>query len=252
MVATTVMFIHGMYMNGTSWAPWRERATARGFDSIAPSWPFHEGEPAALRADVPAGLGSLTFGEVTDELKRVIDGLPERPVLVGHSIGGLLVQKLVNDGFARAGVAISSAPPAGVITLDPVFFRANWPHINPFAGSAPVLMTKERFHFTFCNTMSRAESDAAFDEFVVPESRNVPRSTLTSQGRIDFTRAHVPLLMLTGDSDHLIPVGLARTNAKRYAPAIELREFANRAHFICNENGWEEVADAAFDWIEAL
>jgi pimeloyl-ACP methyl ester carboxylesterase len=253
MPATThIVFIHGMYMNGHSWQPWARRAAARGYQSHTPSWPYHDGEPAALRARIDPGLGSLTFGAITAHLKGVIDRLPERPILVGHSIGGLLVQKLVNDGYAAAGVSISPAPPQGVFTLDPHFFRANLPHTNPLAGNRPVVMTRKRFQYTFCNTMSAAASDEAFEQYVVPESRNVPRSTLTAQARIDFKVPHVPLLLVAGDSDHLTPLSMIKRNARAYqanGSVLEFKEFTNRSHFICNQNGWEEVADYAFDWL---
>jgi pimeloyl-ACP methyl ester carboxylesterase len=247
-----LVFVHGMYMNGASWQPWVEPASAAGHRCHAPSWPFHEGEPADLRARPAAGLGALTFGAVTDHLKAFLDTLPERPVLIGHSIGGLLVQKLVNDGYGLAGVSISSAPPRGVLSLDPHFFRANWPHLNPFAGNRPILMTPERFHYTFCNTMTAAESLSAFEQYVVPESRNVPRSTLTAQGRIDFGRPHPPLLFVTGDSDHLTPPAMVRRNSRAYRPTagtVEFTPFAGRSHFICNQDGWQEVADHVLTWV---
>jgi alpha-beta hydrolase superfamily lysophospholipase len=246
----TIVFIHGMYLNRLSWQPWVDRAAARGFDAIVPCWPFHDGPPAVLRDIIPPQLGLLTFGDVISSLKEAIGDLPERPLLVGHSIGGLAVQKLLGDGYGRAGVAISSAPPQGVMSFAPDFFRANWPHINPFAGNRPIRMTKARFHYTFCTTMTRAESDAAFDELVVPESRNVPRSTLTSQAHVDFAVDHLPLLMLAGDTDHLTPEALVRKNAARYRRPVEVRSFAGRAHFICNQPGWEEVADATFEWLD--
>ena len=245
----TIVFLHGMYLNSRSWQPWMERAASRGFATIAPDWPFHDGPPAVLRDNIPPQLGELTFGDVVASAKRVIDELPERPLLVGHSVGGLLVQKLLNDGYGAAGAAISSAPPRGVLSFAPDFIRANWPHINPFAGRRPIEMTKERFHSTFCTTMSRDESDAAFDELVVPESRNVPRSTLTAQAHVDFAAEHVPLLMLAGDSDHLTPESLVRRNASRYRHPVDVGTFAGRAHFICNQPGWEEVADVTFDWL---
>jgi len=251
--AAPLVFVHGMYLNGVSWGPWVERATARGHVCHSPSWPFHDGRPADLRAHIDPALGKLTFGAITEQLKAFIDTLPERPVLIGHSIGGLLVQKLVNDGYASAGVSISSAPPRGIVSFDPHFFRANFPHANPLAGNKPVVMTLDRFHYTFCNTMSPEESAQAFETYVVPESRNVPRSTLTKQARIDFRAPHVPLLFLAGDQDHLTPLSMIRKNVKAYqAPGsvVELKEFARRSHFICNQPGWEEVADCAFDWIE--
>lgn len=248
----TVMLVHGMYMNSTSWDPWLSVAEQHGYDTVVPSWPMHEGPPATLRANIDPGLGKLTFGEVVDHLKAVIDTLQEPPMLIGHSIGGLAVQKLLGDGYGTAAVAISSAPPQGVLTASPVFLRANGPHINPLAGDNPVIMTKERFHYTFCNTMNRDESDAAFELYVVPESRNVPRSTLTHQGRIDFARSRGPLLMLAGDRDHLTPAGLILSNARRYKQPVEVREFTQRSHFICNQPGWEEIAASAFEWLDAV
>ena len=247
-----IVFVHGMYMNSVSWEPWIERAKARGFESSAPSWPFHDGPPAQLRANVPTGLGMLTFGAVVDHFKEILSGLATPPVLIGHSIGGLVVQKLINEGFGALGVAISPAPPQGIFTLDPTFFKANFPHINPFAGNKPVIMTPERFQYTFCNTMSAADSKAAFDMYVTPESRNVPRSTLTQQGHVDFARAHAPLLVIAGDSDHLVPQALIEKQVKAYTgPGIvDFKAFDHRSHFICNQEGWEEVADFAFDWVQ--
>jgi pimeloyl-ACP methyl ester carboxylesterase len=247
-----ILFVHGMYLNGESWDPWVERASARGIHSSAPSWPFHEGRPAELRADVRPGLGKLTFGDVVAFLKALIDGMPHPPHLVGHSIGGLAVQKLLADGYGRSGVAISPAPPPGVISYSPHFLRANWPHINPLAGDRPIIMTRERFRYTFANTMPAADSDAACDRFTVPESRNVPRSTLTSQARIDFRKPHPPLLVLTGDADHLTPPGMVRRNAAAYSEPVECEVYTGRGHFICNEPGWEQVADRAFDWITSI
>ena len=250
-MAPHVVFIHGMYLNGQSWQQWVERFTAAGFTCSAPSWPYHDGDPKTLRSVIDPQLGDLTFGAVTDHLKGIIDELPERPFLVGHSIGGLLVQRLASDGYARAGVAISSAPPQGVISFSPHFLRANFPHINPLAGNKPVLMTHERFHYAFANTLSRADSDAAFEAYVVPESRNVPRSTLTSQGAVDMSRPHVPLLFVAGDSDHLTPASMVAANVRRYAGSegtVELVRLSRRSHLLCNEPGWEEIADLALDF----
>jgi len=218
-----------------------------------PSWPYHEGDPAALRAAIDPALGSLTFGVLTAHYQALIDALPARPVLIGHSIGGLLVQKLVNDGYAAAGVAISPAPPQGLFSFEPHFFRANFPHVNPLAGNKPVIMTKERFRYTFCNTMTPQESDEAFERYVVPESRNVPRSTLTSQAGVDFRKPHVPLLLIAGDSDHLTPLSLIRKNAKAYRKSggvLDFQEFNGRSHFICNQPGWEQVADYSLTWLD--
>src|SRR5664280_2442094 len=251
--ARTLLFIHGMYMNALSWQPWVDRATAAGLRAEAVSWPFHEGNPAALRARIDPALGRLTFHDVVEHHKRLIDALPERPLLVGHSIGGLVVQRLVNDGYAAAAVAISPAPPRGIVSLSPHFLPANFPHVNPLAGNRPVVMTTGRFHYTFCNALSRADSDEVFLRYVVPESRDVPRSTLTRHGSIDFRRAHVPLLLVTGERDHLTPLDAVRRNARAYrgdAGSVDLKVFAGRSHAICQQQGWEDVADVAFGFLK--
>jgi pimeloyl-ACP methyl ester carboxylesterase len=247
----SLVFVHGMYLTGASWTPWVERAEAAGWHCHAPSWPYHEGDPAVLRASIDPRLGRLRFGDITTRLKALVDRLPAKPVLIGHSIGGLVVQKLVNDGYARAAVVISSAPPRGVLSFDRHFLRANFPHTNPFAGSKPVVMTRERFRYAFANTSSGEEADDLFERYVVPESRNVPRSTLTSQGSIDFGRDHVPMLFLAGDADHLTPAAMVETNVRRYAGSagrLDLVRLRGRSHLLCNAEGWEQVADLALDF----
>ena len=251
-MAPHVIFIHGMYLNGQSWQPWMDRLTAAGFTCSAPSWPYHEGDPRQLRSTVDPWLCSLTFEAVSEHYKRLLDDLPQPPILVGHSIGGLVVQRLVSDGYGIAGVSISSAPPPGVISFSPHFVRANFPHINPLAGSRPVFMTPKRFHYAFCNTMTRAASDEVFKRFVVPESRNVPRSTLGHTAKINFDAPHAPLLFLTGNRDHLTPVAMVRRNARRYNAdqgKVDFQEFEGRSHYICGEPGWTDVADAAIGWV---
>jgi pimeloyl-ACP methyl ester carboxylesterase len=253
--STVVVFVHGMYMNAVSWQPWEQFAGERGYTTHAPSWPYHRGRPADLRAHVDPGLGRLTFGRVVEHYMKVLDTMPERPVLIGHSVGGLAVQKLVNEGYGAAGVVISPAPPRGIISFDPHFVRANFPHLNPLAGNRPIAMTPQRFHYAFANTLDRRHSDALFEQYAVPESRNVPRSTVTGQGALDFSRPHVPLLFLGGDDDHLTPLPMVLRNAHAYRRSqgrLDVREFASRSHFICNEPGWEAVAQHAFDWLQAL
>jgi pimeloyl-ACP methyl ester carboxylesterase len=253
--STVVVFVHGMYMNAVSWQPWEQFAAGRGYSTHAPSWPYHRGEPRELRARIDPALGRLTFGAVVQHYMKVLDALPERPILVGHSVGGLAVQKLVNEGYGAAGIVVSPAPPRGILSFSPHFVRANFPHLNPLAGNRPIRMTPSRFHYTFANTVGRRESDDLFERYAVPESRNVPRSTVTRQGAIDFGRPHVPLLFLGGDQDHLTPLPMVLRNARAYRNAagrLDVRGFANRSHFICNEPGWEEVAGYAFDWLGAL
>jgi pimeloyl-ACP methyl ester carboxylesterase len=148
-------------------------------------------------------------------------------------------------------VAIDSAPPAGVFTTRWSFLRSNWPMISPFA-SGPHQTTYQQFCYAFVNGLPGTEQRAAYDRYVVPASRRIPRDSQGGVGRIDFVRPHAPLLLVAGGDDHIIPASLNRTNHARYrrspSPA-ELVEFPGRNHFIIGQAGWEEVADRVAAWL---
>lgn len=250
-----IVFVHGMFMNPRSWDAWSGLFAARGHRCHAPAWPFHDGDPAALRAAPPAGLGRLTLGEVVASIAGVVEALPARPVVVGHSMGGLVAQRLVARGLVAAAVCIDSAAPRGVTSLSWSFLRSNLPVVNPFAGDAPFAMSPEHFRYTFCNTASLDEARAVHAAFVVPESRNVARGSTGPDGAVDLAKPHAPLLFVAGERDHIVPAALNRKNHAAYTDAAsrrDLREFPGRTHWICGQAGWEEVATFVAEWIEAL
>ncbi len=250
----SIVFINGLFVNPESWAEWKTYFEQLGYTCYTPANLFHEGEPADLRNNPPAGLGKTGFEEVVRNLAAFIDTLPEKPILIGHSLGGLIVQKLMSMNKGVAGVMIDGAAPAGLITTKWSFWKSNFPVINYFRGDSPFIASKDWFSYTFGNTLSRTESDRVYDLYVVPESRNIARGTLKSFARIDFSLPHRPLLFIAGEKDHIIPASLNRKNFRAYTHAgseREFREFAGRSHYICGEPGWEEVASFVERWISA-
>ena len=156
MKVPTVVFIHGMFMTPRCWDAWKQRFEQQGFKVLAPAWPLHDGEPAALRARHPdAALGRLTLAEVVDSYAKLIATLDEKPILIGHSMGGLVVQLLLQRGLAAAAVAIDSAPPKGVLSLKWSFLKSNWPVVSPFAKKdQPFLPSVEQFRYAFAHLLS--------------------------------------------------------------------------------------------------
>jgi len=241
-----------MYMTPLCWEQWVDRFQARGYICLAPAWPGRDKPVEILRKKHPdPELGKLTLTDVVEHLANTIEKLDDRPILIGHSMGGLAVQLLLQRDIAAAGVAISSAPPMGVFTAQWPFLKSNWPHITPFVSQAnPIQMTLERFQYTFVNALPLAEQQAAFERYVVPETRRVPRESLTA--KVDFKKPHPPLLLVAGSTDHLIPAALTTTNYKKYqhsASLTDFKEFAGRTHFIIGQKGWEEVADYILAWL---
>jgi esterase/lipase len=239
-------------MNANSWAPWIEYYTERGYTCYAPNYQYHEGTPSELRKNPNQQLGSLTFGQVIDSLVLFIDKLPEKPILIGHSMGGLAVQKLIEMEKGVAGICIDPAPPKGIFTLKWSFLKANLGTINPFKGNSICLPSVEWFHYAFCNTMSMEQTALEYEKYVVPESRNIPRSSTTNQGKIDFSKPHAPLLIIAGEKDHIIPHQLNKKNFLAYKDKKSTTNFIlfeNRTHYICNQSDWKEVADYILEWI---
>lgn len=249
-----VVFVHGMFMTPLCWEHWVERFSREGIKCLAPAWPGRDGSIADLRAAHPdARLGRLGLGDVVEHFTSRILALKEKPAIVGHSMGGLVVQILLARGLATAGVAIDSAAPVGVSSYKWSFLKSNWTMINPFRSKdAPHMLTFEQFQYAFANTLPLDEQRAAYERYVVPESRRVPRDSLGEVGQVDFTVQRPPLLLVAGAEDHIIPSSLNRANYERWRKSTavtDFHEFAGRDHFLIGSKGWEEVADHCLAWL---
>ena len=252
-----IIFIHGMFMTPKCWDRWVEFFKEKGLAGRATAWPEHNKPVQDLNHNVESNtaLAQLRFLDLIAAYENQISALPEKPVLVGHSVGGLIVQILINKGLGRAGVAIDSAPPKGVKSYRFSFLRSNFHVINPLVSAKkPYTMKLGKFRYAFANSMTRQEQEEAYRTYVVPESIRVPRD-LGKKAVVDFKKAHAPLLLIAGSADHITPAGLNRKNFKRYAKdngsITEFKEFEGRSHTIILQEGWQEVAGAACDWIKA-
>jgi pimeloyl-ACP methyl ester carboxylesterase len=241
-----------MFQNPKSWENWISFFESRGFDVLAPAWPLHQGDPASLRANPPEGLGELGLDEVITEIETLIYGLSEKPIVIGHSVGGLITQILVERQIAKMGVAISSVAPNKMIDFDWSFLKNAATIANPLKGNEFVPMDLETFHSAFANTLGEQEAKIAFERTATHDSRNVFRDCMGSTGTIDTTQPHAPLLFIAGAEDQIVPADLNEKNFKAYTDAdsvTDYRKFDSRSHFICNEPGWQEVAEAIHAWL---
>ena len=240
-------------MNPKAWGKWATFFTERGYTCHTPAWPYHEGEPADLRQSPDAAWGDLSLEAVYQTMSSFIATLSEKPIVIGHSMGGLVAQRLLNEGKAAAAVPICTVAPNGMITFDWDYATAMAKILNPLAGNSLFEMDVESFQATFCNNMTMEETQAAWQQFVVNESRVVARTSIGSAGKVDLDKPHNPLLFIAGEEDVLMPASLSEKNYNAYTDdgsSRELRTFPNRTHFICGQTGWEEVATFIADWME--
>ena len=255
MKSKTIVLIHGMFMTPLCWEKWIPYYKAKGYHVLAPAWPGRDLPVETLRKNHPnPELPKLKLGAIVEHFTSLIQGLDEKPAILGHSMGGLVVQLLLQRDVAVAGVAIDPAPPAGVFTTEFSFLKANFPAINPFLLGQPVMMSFEQFQYAFVNTLPLEDQRAIYNRYCVPESRGVPTSSLGAAGKVDFSRPRRPLLITAGEKDHIIPASLTRANYGKYqAPSVtDFKEFAGRDHFLIGSRGWEEVADFSLAWLEKV
>ena len=116
------MLIHGAWMTPLCWEGFIRRYESRGYHCIAPAWPYDDRPVAELRSSPAPELARVGFGELTDHYAGIIGALPEPPIIIGHSMGGLVAQQLIDRGLGSVGVAIDPAPPRGVFAGP----RATW------------------------------------------------------------------------------------------------------------------------------
>jgi pimeloyl-ACP methyl ester carboxylesterase len=250
-----IVFIHGLFQNPKSWEHWKGYFENLGYICHTPAYPFHTGEPATLRKNIRPDLRHLTLKNITESLEHFIDKLPEKPFLIGHSMGGLAAQILISKNRAKAAACIDSAPPAGIFSFKWSFLRANLATVNPLKGNSAFLPSVKWFHYAFCNLMTRDEAKSEYEKYMVPESRNVPRSSIGRDGHIDFKKRHPPLLFIAGEKDNIIPPSLNMKNFRAYKDKESKREFKmfpGRTHYICGQPNWEEVAAYISGWLDKL
>jgi pimeloyl-ACP methyl ester carboxylesterase len=260
----SILFIHGAWVTSRCWDPFVTYFKGRGYDCLAPTWPHKDLPIETLRKNPPAALAGLGVSEIVDHYAQIIRALPSPPILIGHSFGGLFVQMLLDRGLGQAGVAISPAPPRGVL---PYFyfssFRANAPILfNPLNAKRIVYSTVDNFAYAFIHTLPRAEQERIYAEHVVPETGRIFFQAALAPfdpnqpTRVNFqntTRA--PLLITTGVEDIIVPVGMVRTNYRKYrntAAITDYREFDGRTHWIIAQEGWQEVASYIEGWLEKM
>lgn len=248
----TIVLIHGMFVNNHSWKNWKTYFEQQGYTVHAPANPGHEGLPADLRSNIHPDLTKTGFEDVVLHIAKFIDTLPEKPIVIGHSMAGLVVQKLIEMDKAVAGVSIDGAPPANVMAPFSTI-KIVWPAINFFKGNSAYIGSRDWYNRAFFNTLSPAAAAKAFDEIAVPESRKIGRDTvLKSFSKVDFKKKHQPLLFIAGEKDTIFPPSLTSKIASKYskdAGVVDYKAFSGRSHFICGEPGWEEVAGYIAEWL---
>jgi len=257
--AVPVMFIHGLWLHASSWEPWMDVFTQAGYETSAPGWPGEANTVEGARAN-PDAIADQGIDDVVAHYSHIISRLSTKPVLIGHSFGGMIAQKLLGQDLAAAAVAIDAAQIKGVLPVPLTALRSALPVFrNPANRHRAVSLTAEQFRYAFGNAISPEESDELFYRWAIP----APGRPLFEAAAANFdphspakvdtdNEGRGPLLLITGGRDHTVPASVTRATLKQYRHSdavTDLIDFPDRAHSLVIDHGWREVVEACLDWL---
>jgi non-heme chloroperoxidase len=257
---TPVVFVHGLWLLPSSWDRWATLFEEAGYAPLTPGWPDDPQTVEEARAH-PDVFAHKTVGQVADHTDEVIGGLERKPVLIGHSFGGLLAQIIAGRGLAEVSVAIDPAPFRGVLPLPVSALKSASPALaNPANRGRAVALNYQQFRYGWANALDEHEARELHETFSVP-APGAPLFQAASANLNPWTEVKVdsanpnrgPLLIISGEKDHTVPWAIANASYKRQArnPGVtEIKEMPNRGHALTIDSGWREVADTALEFVK--
>lgn len=256
---TDVVFIHGLWVAHTAWQPWIDYFSARGHHAIAPAWPGEAATVDATRADPHAQAG-FGIDELTAHFATILEGFDAPPVVIGHSFGGLIAQRLLSEHAAAAAIAIDPAPIKGVKPLPIAQLRSAFPVLgNPLNRGRAKGLTEAQWRYGFGNALTDEESRELWQRWSIPSpgkplfqaaTANFTPHSPAAVDTADGTRG--PLLITGGAADHTVPLVSARAAHRLYRKSnsiTDFHEFDGRGHSLTIDHGWRDVADVSLDWL---
>ncbi|WP_405768546.1 alpha/beta hydrolase [Streptomyces sp. NBC_01538] len=258
-VPVPVVFVHGLWLHRTSWQPWIDLFREEGYDPAAPGWP---GDPDSVEEarQNPESVAGYGIDDVVEHYAALIEALPERPIVIGHSFGGMIAQKLLGQDRCAAAVAIDAAQIKGVLPLPLSALKATFPVFrNPANKRRSVSLTAEQFRFAFGNAIPEEESAALYERWTVPAPGKPLYEAASanfnphSPAKVDTKNSgRGPLLLISGGKDHTVPEVVTRATLKQYRhteAVTDIINFPDRAHSLTIDSGWREVADTVLTWL---
>jgi non-heme chloroperoxidase len=220
---TPLVFIHGLWLHASSWSRWIELFSASGYEPIAPGYPGESANISDARSK-PEAVANQGIRDVFEHYSKIIGTLPSAPILIGHSFGGLLAEKLMGEGLGLAGVAIDPGQIKGVLAIPFAQLRTGLPVLrNPFNKNKAISLTKEQFRYGFGNALPIVESDKLLEKWAIPSPvrgvfevvfANLTYHAASSVNPRNSNRG--PLLLISGTAAHSAPDVNTRAAFKMY------------------------------------
>ncbi|MCH7479033.1 MAG: alpha/beta hydrolase [SAR324 cluster bacterium] len=249
----TVLMIHGMWASGALWEKWANYFEDRGFHCLRATLRHHGGDPAA---PPHPELGTTSLLDYAQDLEEEIRRLEAPPIIIGHSMGGLLAQMLGARGLARMLVLLTPASPRGIMAIKPSVLRSFWSGMTTWAFWRKALrQTFGEASWSMMHLLTPEEQKEIYSSFGFESGRAAAEIGFwlfdpNRASQVNAKAVTCPTLVVGASEDRICPVSVVRQVAKKYRHVATYQEFPGHAHWVVGEPGWEDIAGFCADWLK--
>ncbi len=254
-MAQTIIMIHGMFAGGWCWDKYKGLFEEKGYHCITPTLRFHEMTPK----DSPnPQLGTVSLLDYAEDLEKEIRKLDSVPILMGHSMGGLLAQILGCRGLAKALVLLTPASPRGIMALKPSVMKTFWSAQTKWGfWKKPFRLTFNEVAYSMLQLRPVEDQRAIFNKFVYESGRAAYEVGYWFLDRkraseVDESKIDCPVLVVAGGHDKATPTSIIRQVADKYRAVSTYKEYDNHSHWVISEPGWQEIVEYTMDWLNQV
>jgi pimeloyl-ACP methyl ester carboxylesterase len=234
-----VLFVHGYFVDGSVWTGWLDLFAARGVPAVA----VHLRGRAGSRPGID--IGDASMNDFADDAAEVARHVGARAV-VGHSMGGLVAQKLAERGVASACVLVTPAPPRGITVLSPRVAIRQIKYLPSILRSRPVVPSHRDVRAIVMNCVPASEQQQLLAK-MLPDSGRAGREMSITGVPVDAERIRCPMLVIAADQDRFIPRHIVERIARRYRAPLEV--VPGHGHMVIVEPEWQRLAARVEEWI---
>ena len=237
-----VLCLHGLFAGSWVFDQVLPLIAARGYPAHSVSYRGH-----APNAPLDA-IGRASVADFASDAAFVARSL-DRPILIGHSLGGLIALMLLGRNLARAAILVSPAPPRGIGVFTAELFARTVNQLPSLLLSRPLVPKAADINALVLNCVPKDERAAIFRRFTADSGRAARQAALGVYN-VPPRAVRAPLLVVAGENDRFIPARVGAKVARKYG--AQLRIAPKRGHYFFGEPGWETEVAEMLNWIDAL
>lgn len=249
----TILMVHGAFSAGWAFEKFEEFFQARGYRCIVPDLRHHDIAP---RHPPDPALGNTSLLDYLSDLQEIIAGLDTQPILMGHSMGGLLCQMLAVRGHGAGAILLAPSPPAGILPSSPFEMLSAAGVLASGIGWGQTVMPDYYVASQHSLDHLPKRQQREIFERLVPESGYAMHEMLCwildphQAARVDTRKVKCPVLAISGTLDPINPPATVRQIAKRYGTHATYRDFQRCSHWLIEGPRWREIAEYCADWLD--